>query len=93
MGAVTKTLDERFKETVTGDKNYRLGDKTRQAVQKLMVMANEQDYEPSKRQIPSEVVISDNEMDSALVAELAEWDRRLGITAGNETSAASPTKS
>lgn len=93
MGALTKTLDERFKETVIGDKNYRLGDKTKQAVQNLMTMATQQDSTYSQSKGQREVRITDSKMDSALLAELEDWDRRLGIAASNEKSAVSATKS
>ena len=80
MSALSKTLDERFKETIMGDPNYRLGDKTKQAVQKLMAMANEQDSTvTSTKRIPTNEVVDGLEMDPALIAELEDWDRRLGI--------------
>ena len=90
MGSLTKVLDERFKETLLGDKNYRLGDKTKQAVQNLMTMAIEQDSTSlTSKTSPEAIVRNDSEMDAALLAELEDWDRRLGISpGGNETSAA-----
>jgi hypothetical protein len=86
MGSLTKVLDERFKETILGDKNYRLGDKTKQAVQNLMTMATEQDSTSLKSKTSAESLVrNDGEMDAALQAELEDWDRRLGISGGNST--------
>lgn len=79
MGAVATVLDERFKEAITGDKNYRIGDKTRQAVEKLIAMATtEQNIDATKT--TTKVIDAEVEMDSALIAELEDWDRRLGIS-------------
>lgn len=75
-GALSKTLDERFKETITGDPNYRLGDKTKQAIQKLMATATEKE---STSKSATKEVGGSSEMDAALLAELEDWDRRLGI--------------
>jgi hypothetical protein len=74
LNVLSTTLDQRFKETLTGDLNYKLGDKTKQAIQNLMQMANEQVTE----NVLNEQV--DKVMDAALIAELDDWDRRLGIT-------------
>lgn len=76
IGALANVLDERFKEAITGDPNYRIGDKTKQAVENLLTRATQTDARSTKS-----AVSSDNEMDSALVAELDDWDRRLGIAA------------
>jgi len=98
MGALSTTLDQRFKETLTGDANYRIGDKTKQAIQNLMAVANEQDTTTTSSSVKSTTakeVMSDGEMDSALIAELQDWDRRLGIAGNNDKSTGdgSPIKS
>ena len=87
MGALSKTLDERFKETITGDANYRLGDKTKQVVQNLMAKAKEKETFTSTKSevsVSRNDVVSGDEMDAALLVELEDWDRSLGI-GGNQT--------
>ena len=73
LNALSTTLDQRFKETITGDPNYKFGDKTRQAIQSLVQMKNKQGTEKALNEHVDKV------MDSALIAELEDWDRRLGV--------------
>lgn len=74
LNALSTTLDQRFKETLTGDANYKLGDKTKEAIQNIMQRAQEQVTKDVSN------IIVDKEMDAALIDELDDWDRRLGIT-------------
>jgi gas vesicle protein len=79
LNALWTTLDQRFKETLTGDANYKLGDKTKEAIQNVMQKAQEQVTENVSN------IEIDKEMDAALIDELDDWDRRVGITAVKST--------
>lgn len=74
LNALSTTLDQRFKETLIGDASYKLGDKTKEAIQNIMQKSQEQVPENG----PNNEI--DKEMDAALIDELDDWDRRLGIT-------------
>ena len=74
LNALSTTLDQRFKETITGDPNCKLGDKTKQAIQNLVQMTNKKVTE----KVLNEHV--DKVMDAALISELDNWDRQLGIS-------------
>lgn len=84
MEVLATTLDERFKETVMGDAKYQLGDKTKQAVQTLIQMAFDHNKASSSTAKTGE--IEEPKMDSTLIRELEDWDRRLGIALDSKTS-------
>ena len=77
--ALASTLDKRFKETIAGDAKYKLGDKTRQAIQDLMATALRDEKDGPTTTAAVTRHDGGGKMDPALLAELDEWDRRLGV--------------
>jgi hypothetical protein len=86
LEVVTGTLDKRFKEVVTGDADYAVGDLTKKTIMKFIGKA-EGDYEfgDLTRTLSKKLKDKDRSgagvvMDAEFVKELEQWDSALKLS-------------
>ena len=100
VGGVATSLDERFKEAITGDANYKLGDKSKEQLAKsLSKLTGKDSYSfgdisqvVAKRLAEKEgkgTATTDDSSKDALIDlmnndALAEWDKKLFESEGNK---------